>query len=40
MQKSNLIGPDVNFEEIADTLKNYTGAEIKGVCDDAKKFAM
>merc|ERR1712070_466272 len=35
-----LIAPDVVIEELAERTKNYTGAEIEGICKNAAQFAL
>ena len=40
MKKEGLLGNDVDLEELADELKNYTGAEIEGVCRAAAQYAL
>jgi len=40
MRSNNLLGDDVNLEEIASRTKNYSGAEIEGLCKSAAAFAL
>jgi vesicle-fusing ATPase len=40
MRENNLLDKDVNFEELAMITKNFTGAEIEGLCNSAKSFAI
>merc|ERR1711959_862717 len=38
--EEGLIAPDVDFDVLSDTTKNYSGAEIEGVCKNAAAFAL
>lgn len=38
--KNNALADDVNVIELAERTPNYTGAEIKGICDNARSFAL
>lgn len=38
MRKNNLLGNDVNLEDIADKTKNYTGAELEGLVKNATSY--
>lgn len=38
MRKNNLIGPDVNLDDLANRTKNYTGAEIEGLVKNATSY--
>ena len=40
MRKNNLLDPDVSLEELAEHMKNYTGAEIEAVVKSANSFAL
>jgi len=40
MKENNLLGSDVDFDELAESTKNYTGAEIESVCRSANSFAL
>jgi vesicle-fusing ATPase len=40
MQSNNMIGPDVDFMEIALLTKNFSGAEIEGLVRSASSFAL
>ncbi len=40
MKENNLIGTDIDYEELARVTKNYTGAEIEAVCRSATSFAL
>lgn len=40
MKDNNLLGDDVDFDELAGLIKNFTGAEIEGLCNSASSFAI
>lgn len=40
MRNNNLIADDVDFDFLAASTKNYTGAEIEAVCRSATSFAL
>ena len=40
MRENNLLSDDVDFDEIASLTKNYTGAELEGLCNSAASFAI
>ena len=40
MKQNNLLGDDVNFDDLSARTKNYTGAEIEAVCRGATSFAL
>lgn len=40
MRNNKLLGQDVNLNEIASLLKNYTGAEIEAIVKSANSFAL
>ncbi|CAI5757169.1 unnamed protein product [Candida verbasci] len=40
LSENNLLTSDVNFEELAVLTKNFTGAEIEGLCNSAKSYAI
>lgn len=40
MKKQNVLGTDVNMEEIAQRTKNYSGAEIEGLVKNALSYAL
>ena len=40
MKKNNLLGPDVDINQLAALTKNYTGAEIEAVVKSANSFAL
>lgn len=39
MRENNILDPDVDLQELAVVSKNYSGAEIAGVCKSASSFA-
>jgi len=39
-QSEGYLAPDVNITELAEMTKNYTGAEIGGVCKNAAQYAL
>lgn len=40
MKDNNLISDDINFDELASLTKNFTGAELEGLCNSATSFAI
>lgn len=40
MRNNDLIGDDVDLDQLAKITKNYTGAEIEAVCRSATSFAL
>ena len=40
MAKHKLLADDVSIPKLAETTKNYTGAEIEAVCRSATSFAL
>lgn len=40
MEQSGMLGSDVSIEELAASTKNYSGAEIEGLCKSAAAFAL
>lgn len=40
MRENNLLAKDVDFHELAVLTKNFTGAELEGLCNSAKSFAI
>lgn len=40
MRENEYLAKDVDFDKIADRTKNYSGAEIEGVCKNAAAFAL
>lgn len=40
MADNKLLESDVNFDELAALTKNYTGAELEGLCNSASSFAI
>lgn len=40
MKDNDLLGDDVDFDELAGLTKNFTGAEIEGLCNSASSFAI
>ncbi|WPK25094.1 hypothetical protein PUMCH_002396 [Australozyma saopauloensis] len=40
MADNKLLDSDVNFDELAALTKNYTGAELEGLCNSASSFAI
>src|SRR6266516_1488573 len=39
MKQNDIMGPDVNLEELASLTKNFSGAEINGLVKSASSFA-
>lgn len=40
LRENNLLAPDVDIAELASLTNNFTGAEIEGLCNSAKSFAI
>lgn len=40
MKENDLLAKDVNFDELAVLTKNFTGAELEGLCNSATSFAI
>ena len=40
MRKNNILGADVDLDKLAETTKNYTGADIASVCRSACSWAL
>lgn len=40
MKENNLLGDDVDFDELAGLTKNFTGAELEGLVNSASSFAI
>lgn len=40
MKENNLLSDDINFDELALLTKNFTGAELEGLCNSASSFAI
>ena len=40
MRKNNILGADVDLDLLAETTKNYTGADIASVCRSACSWAL
>lgn len=40
MLENDILGADVNFDELAALTKNFTGAELEGLCNSATSFAI
>lgn len=40
MAENNILGKDVDFDELAALTKNFTGAELEGLCNSASSFAI
>lgn len=40
MKDNNLLSDDVDFDELASQTKNFTGAELEGLCNSASSFAI
>lgn len=40
MAENNLLGSDIDFDELANLTKNFTGAELEGLCNSASSFAI
>lgn len=40
MKDNNLLSDDINFDELAGLTKNFTGAELEGLCNSASSFAI
>ncbi|ODV78283.1 cytoplasmic protein [Suhomyces tanzawaensis NRRL Y-17324] len=40
LKENNLLTKDVDFDELAGLTKNFTGAELEGLCNSAKSFAI
>ncbi|CAK7893225.1 vesicular-fusion protein Sec18p [[Candida] anglica] len=40
MKENDLLASDVNFDELAVLTKNFTGAELEGLCNSATSFAI
>lgn len=40
MVDNNILAKDVNFDELAALTKNFTGAELEGLCNSASSFAI
>merc|ERR1711871_1134507 len=38
--QEGLVAPDVKIDELAELTKNFTGAEIEGICKNAAQFAL
>ncbi|EGW32557.1 vesicular-fusion protein SEC18 [Spathaspora passalidarum NRRL Y-27907] len=40
LRENDILTPDVNFDELSILTKNFTGAEIEGLCNSAKSYAI
>ena len=40
MTENGILSSDVNFDELSTLTKNFTGAEIEGLCNSAKSYAI
>lgn len=40
MKDNELLGDDIDFDELAGLTKNFTGAELEGLCNSASSFAI
>ncbi|KAK6455438.1 cytoplasmic protein [Scheffersomyces xylosifermentans] len=40
LRENNLLTGDVNFDELSALTKNFTGAELEGLCNSAKSFSI
>lgn len=38
--ENGILASDVNFDELSQLTKNFTGAEIEGLCNSAKSYAI
>lgn len=40
MKENDMLGSDIDFDELAGLTKNFTGAELEGLCNSASSFAI
>ena len=40
LTENGILSSDVNFDELSTLTKNFTGAEIEGLCNSAKSYAI
>ena len=40
MKDNDMLGNDIDFDELASLTKNFTGAELEGLCNSASSFAI